>query len=366
LAQPEITQEPDPETQQAFDHLFGSSGTERSRPWRRDTKTGDPVYDEDWDDGPDRAVFDLAQRHLTPEQVEALPAPQWLLDGWLVRNTLALLWGEWNAGKSFLALTWAGFIGSPQCAHWLNCPLQRAKVLYVAGEGVAGLGPRIKAFKTGHNLPDMAGVGFIHGRINLLDPAQMLALARLCADVGYELIVWDTIARMLPGADENSSKEMSLVVDALDQLRSEVGTGSLALHHATKDGGAARGISPYLGACDTELKLIADEQAITLTCLQQRDADRPDPLNLWREPVPKTGSATIVDGTGKKQVTRSPGEQRVLDIFQNLPKGSYSVKEIDAKNVSSTSSTERALFRLWTQGFLVRSPQGNGYRYALP
>ena len=122
----------------------------------------------------DIAYVRLRDRIMTPEAVKALPEPEWLIHGLLVKNTLALLWGPWNAGKTFLSLAWAGFVGSG--SWWLGREVVKTKVLYVAGEGVAGLGNRIRAFEHGHHLFGMPGVDFHHGRINLLDPGEMVAL----------------------------------------------------------------------------------------------------------------------------------------------------------------------------------------------
>jgi hypothetical protein len=325
-----------------------------------------PEYDLEAPSDEDRRDFAaqilVEQRHMTPGEVEALAPPEWLIDNWLVRNTLALLWGEWNAGKSFLALTLAGYIGSG--SWWLGREVARAKVLYVAGEGVAGLGPRIKAFKTGHKLWQMNGVGFYKGRIDLLDPLGRAVIDHLIADHGYELIVWDTLARMVPGVEENSAKEVGAIVDVLDDLR-EQGCGSLALHHGTADGHSARGFKAYLGACDTELELRADGAAMTLSCLQQRDGERPEAIKLWRELIPNTGSCTVVDGIGKASNTRSPTEQKVLDELTANPTMAYSRGDMAAVVGCSESGCNRALLALAKEGICSRLRRGSGYEYAL-
>jgi hypothetical protein len=316
----------------------------------------------EYDARDDRSYFTLDQNILTPDQVQALPQPQWLIKGLLVRNTLALLWGEWNSNKTFLAMTWAGYIGAGN--WWLGREVTRAKVLYVAGEGVAGLGARVAAYKTGHRTNNtMHGVEFHHGRIDLLDGKSMHALEQLCRDREYGLIIWDTIARMMPGADENSSKEMSLVVDALESLRMTVGCGSLILHHGTKDGGSARGVSPLLGACDTELKTLAVDQALTLKCLQQRDAERCDDIKLWREQVSGTGSATIVDGIGKVGPTTAPSDRLVLDTFAQAKPGAYTIKELASSCGAPEKTIETAVARMYMRGDLLRRSRGNAQEY---
>jgi hypothetical protein len=334
----------DAETQAAFDQL-GEEAFEES-----------PVDEQ-------LAYTRLLGRVLDPGQVKALPDPEWLIQGLLVKNTLALLWGEWNSMKTFLALTWAGYIGSG--SHWLHRPVHKCQVLYVAGEGVAGLKARVAAFENGHMIYGMPGVEFHHGRINLLDRVEMAALERLVRQRGYELIVWDTIARMMPGADENSAKDVSAMVDTLENLRLTGGCGSLVLHHGTKDGGSARGMSPLLGACDTELKTVADGQHLTLKCLQQRDAERADDISLWRELVANTGSATIVDGIGKIPVGRSPLEQRILDELRNNPLIPYTRVDMSCSVTCSDSAANKVLFSLFKEGICSRVRRGSGWEYML-
>jgi hypothetical protein len=98
----------------------------------------------DDEDAAARALFGFQARLRTPAEVKAMPAPRYLLDGLIVENTLGLVWGPWGSCKTFLMLTWAGFIGSG--SWWLGRAVTQTKVLYVATEGVGGMGSRIEAF----------------------------------------------------------------------------------------------------------------------------------------------------------------------------------------------------------------------------
>ena len=354
----------DPETQEAFDRLTAARRAGLLPPLVVNGKTGDVYEDDRWDADPptdaDRATYRFLTQVKTPEQVKALPPPTWLLEGYLVEDTLAMLWGEWNAGKSFLALSWAGYIGTG--SWWMNNRSSKTKVLYVAAEGLNGFGPRIKAFEARHRI-HMAGVEFFGHAINLANADEVSGLIDMTSEKGIGLIVWDTLARMIPGIEENSAKEVGLVVASLDRLR-EAGCGSLVIHHSSKGGDAARGVSAFLGACDTELRLKASDQELTLQVVQQRDWQRRDDLRLWLEPVGGTNSATVVDGVGK--VTSSalaPAEQEVLDVLSKLPAGHYTIKEISGVGASPEKTIEKAIYRLLAKGTLLRSPRGGGYEY---
>jgi hypothetical protein len=256
-------------------------------------------------------------RLRSPDEVKAMPTPPWQIRNLMVAGTLGLLWGPWGAMKTFLMLAWAGHIGSG--SWWQGREVSKADVLYVAAEGVAGLGRRIEAFETGHQIYGMPGVTFHHGRINLLDIKEAGAFTEGVGAGNYGLVILDTLPRMMPGGDENSAQDVGRVVDVLDTVRQETGAAIWAVHHSTKEGSSARGISAYLGAVDTELEASADGQLLTVRCHQQRDAEKAEPFQLWLDPVPGTGSAVLVDAAGRQSQGQSAGRIAVLAALDDDP-----------------------------------------------
>lgn len=55
--------------------------------------------------------------------------------------------------------------------------------------------------------------------VNLTNTSDVAALAQLITQNSYGLVVFDTLARCMVGADENSAKDCGEVVDALTRLR---------------------------------------------------------------------------------------------------------------------------------------------------
>jgi hypothetical protein len=353
----------DPDTNAAFAELFGPQGSERNRPWHRDPHTGDPVYDK-WDEPPDDIqAYKFLIGFKTADQVEKLPPPQWLLEGYLVGESMAMLWGEWNAGKSFLALDWAGHLGGG--SYWLGQPAVKTKVLYVAAEGVTGISTRITAWKRGHNLHEMH-VTFWDRPVNLADVEEMAGFTRVVKQEGFGLVIWDTLARMMPGIEENSATEVSKVVMSLDNLRRETRCTNLIVHHANKGGGSARGVSAILGACDTELQLLNGGDGLTLRVEQQRDWQRRDDMKLWLQPVKGTVSATIVDRQPLGFIpTRSSTEQQVLDHIASKAPQAQSVKDVEAALGLPYGTADRVMRKLYQSEDLLRGSSRYGYEYSL-
>src|SRR5207253_1972667 len=63
----------------------------------------------------------------------SLPRPEWLVEGWLVRDALNLLSGRGGGGKSFLALDLALRVATGR--DWHGHALAAGPVIYIAAEG---------------------------------------------------------------------------------------------------------------------------------------------------------------------------------------------------------------------------------------
>jgi len=102
-------------------------------------------------------------------------------------------------------------------------------------------------------------------------------------EIGPVLFVFDTLARCIAGADENSARDMGLVVANLDRIRRATSACVLAVHHTGKDMTAgARGSSALRAALDTELELTAIDERVTVKVTKQKDGAEPKPMRLAR------------------------------------------------------------------------------------
>jgi hypothetical protein len=85
------------------------------------------------------------------------------------------------------------------------------------------------------------------------------------------LIVLDTLARCIPGADENSAQDVGRAVAAIDRIRAATGATVLLIHHTGKNGDSERGSSALRGAADTMLAVSNDDGLIRVECAKQKD-----------------------------------------------------------------------------------------------
>lgn len=220
----------------------------------------------------------------------------WLLRNWLVRNTLAGLVGPSGSCKTFLALDWACRIATG--SHWLGNEAKRGGVFYLAGEGQAGLRKRIRAWETYHETSlDGAPLYLANTLPFLVEDSQALgtldAIEALSDELLFEnggaepaLIVVDTLARAMGGANENSAQDMGALVRSMDWLRSRFEACVLSVHHTGHaEGGRARGSSAFFAALDSEFQIRPDDGRYRLTATKTKDWKAPTPLSLQARAV---------------------------------------------------------------------------------
>lgn len=224
---------------------------------------------------------------LRGNDVKRLPAPEPLIEGLLDLDALAVLYGRTGSGKSFVAIDLALSVGMGW--DWLGRRVERGTVLYVAAEGVAGLGARVAAWERHHGvIAADADVWWLPAAVNLYRPRRDTAhlFAELAAGLRPKLVIVDTLARCTIGADENSARDMGIIVEDLDRVRQVTGACVLAVHHTGKNTEQGlRGSSALLAAVDTSLRLDGAEGYVTLTVEKQKHHGADEKLRLRLVPA---------------------------------------------------------------------------------
>lgn len=238
----------------------------------------------------------LADLLLTRSALRNLPDPQPLIENVLDQGTVALLYGKWGTGKSFLALDWAASVATGR--PWQGRTTERRPVLYVAAEGAFGLKGRLNAWEVAWRT-DIADGDFevLPRPVNLTNAADTRNLAALVTYRGYGLVVIDTLARCMVGADENSAKDCGQVVDVLHRVRECTPNGRgvvLGVHHAGKDGRTFRGSTTFEAGADTVYAVAQDDAApLLLDRTKRKDGRLNDTHRLKLTAVDGTSSCIV-------------------------------------------------------------------------
>lgn len=309
---------------------------------------------------PPSMVDRIRSRLHTTADLRAMPPPEYLIDGWLVRNSLAMLFGPSGTYKTFLGIDLALHVATGSWWHGKHAVTRPGRVLYVIAEGAAGAPARIAAWEKRRNTSadNGAGVTWLPRAINLADRMEAAAFAEVAQDVAPDLVVIDTLARCTLGAEENSARDMGAVVEALDSVRRATGACVLTVHHTGKDStSGARGSSALRGAMDTELEMVADPLYVTVT----KQKDGPEADRLYLHPMPQVDSIVLEPTANIAQgdhmgAADGPVLEALLDV--HVPGGVPSGTWQEAASVAPRTF-HRAKGRLVSKG-LVRQLGSEG------
>jgi len=247
------------------------------------------VQDNVQEERPD--VFDVYDVHY----LRNMPPVEWLVDGLLTKHGFSVLYGEPGAGKSFLAIDMALSVAYGKA--WHNNPVQRGAVLYIAGEGVGGLGKRIKAWQAHHKLTADVPFYVLPTAVRFREPEDVERLLRTIdnLDTKFSAVFVDTVARALLGGDENSATDMGLFVDACEIVKRHCECAVVAIHHSGKDAARGmRGSTALLGAVDTSIKVSKLEETVTLATEKQKDAEPMPDVAFTMTPVALIDDVSVV------------------------------------------------------------------------
>lgn len=302
-------------------------------------------------------------RVLTVPELDALPQPEWQVEGLVPEGSLVVLYGPPSSGKTFLALDLALHVATGR--DWLGHEVRGGGVLYVAAEGVAGMRARVGAWRETHNPDDLSDFRLVPETVDLLSREDAAALAALCRKHETRLVVMDTLARCLPGADENAAKDVGMAIRRLDDIRGASGATCLLIHHTGKDGAVERGSSALRGAADTMLEVSADDLRLTLSTRKQKEAEPRADVYLELNPVLKAGSMSITEVRTFDFALTSRDKALVRAVSRtDLGDGVTATEWLAASDTPKRTFYD-ARKRLVDEGYVAKEGRGRGARYSL-
>lgn len=257
-----------------------------------------------------------------------LPPPEYIVDGWVEDLALSAIIGPSGVGKSAVVLDMACSIamGIP----WQGKNTKRSRVLYIAGEGGTGAAQRVKAWEAEHNLDVGEDLFMIVEAVLIGSKDRELWpwLAEQVKAQDIRLVIFDTLARMSLGLEENSASDMGNAVARFDRLRRDGKTGVMVVHHTARGATHGRGSTAILGALDSEVLVQPPEdeedddseagggpgKRITATVTKQKNAADGEVLDLTL--CQRHGSIVVADANG---VTGDPFAAPVLEFVRPAP-----------------------------------------------
>lgn len=261
------------------------------------------------------------------------PAPvEYLVDELIEHPSMALVFGPPGAGKSFATLAMAASVatGTP----WLGRDVKQGAVFYLAGEGHAGIGRRLKGWELHHGV-ELANAPLYVSKVPaaLMDKASALsveaAIVAMTKATGISpaMVVIDTLARNMGDGDENSNADIGRFVHHIDALRLRLGITVVVVHHTGhQDTGRARGGSALNAAMD--VSFLVDGLSVTQTKTKEGANAAPIGIELhgvelppeWKDNKGRVLQTAVAVATGVTFVERkkplSPSAQTGMDAYR--------------------------------------------------
>lgn len=214
--------------------------------------------------------FNIRSHNDFASQVRSV---RWIVKDFLPAAQLGVLFGESGSGKTFASYDLCAAVC--RGIEWNGKRVTKGRVLYVVAEGVAGFVNRIKAYchQQGISPSDIDMDVISDLAPNLLEPAQITDLIKdIKQQQPYDLIVMDTFAQVMPGANENSGEDVGKALAECKRIHRHTGAMVLLVHHSGKDASkGARGWSGLRAAADVELEVLRSDELRSISVTKLKD-----------------------------------------------------------------------------------------------
>lgn len=263
----------------------------------------------------------------------------YIIDDWMTERGRSVIGGPSGSGKSFLGIH-AGMCiarGTPFLGH----QVKQGGVIYQAGEGGTGIWNRLKAYRKHFNVPtdEDVPVVVLPAKIDLFSrEGDTQALIdeinawKLVMTHPLRVIFIDTLATATIGADENSGKDMSVVLANIAEIEERCRAHVCLVHHMNADGKKLRGHTSIHANVDQVITVTKDETTNIRTARLAKSKENEDNVSLrfelasvkvgYSERRQKDVTSCVVLPVGEKQQLKkeqerhgfspNPTERRVL------------------------------------------------------
>jgi hypothetical protein len=195
--------------------------------------------------------------------------PAWWVKGVLPQAALTVVFGESGSGKTFFVLDLVASIARGRA--WRGRKVKQGRVVYICAEGAGGFRNRVSAYQLENGIDDF-DMRVIPESPNFMQTDDIKAVLDSLREVGdVGLVVVDTFAQVMPGANENAGEDVGKAIYHCQQINRQTGAMVVLIHHAGKDSSkGARGWSGLRAAADCEIEInrADNDRSATLTKLK--------------------------------------------------------------------------------------------------
>lgn len=320
-------------------------------------------------------------RPMTMAELLARPQKVWLIDSVIGAGDLVMVYGASGCGKTHVVidLIFSACMGSPFARRFPVA--RRLNVAYAAGEGLSGLAQRFAAvmdYYSYHDpIFDYSNFTFFETVPQLYAGEDAIYSERITDFIAewkerqakgeaqpLDILVIDTLHTATAGADENSAKDMGIVLNLAKRATKELGCAVVLVHHTGKNGETERGSSALRGAMDTMIhiaKLADNGTKAKMTCAKSKDSEawqsqtfdlteHLDSVRVWWD-EPSDGAET--------DKRKSETAKEILGVLSSA-KGQLTSKQISDAIDAKQQSVNKVISRLEKEELITRSQNNRG------
>jgi hypothetical protein len=270
------------------------------KPQENGTRLEDPAAE--FQQAAEQAQADPTKRYdwLDVRGIKSQADPVWEIHGVVPERVLGFIYGPPGCLKTFIALDIGLSLATRRQTWWGHGIARGGAVVYISSEGIGSLKFRLMAWEKHRAIPaDDAPFYLIKETINFMsldDVGKLLATVGAIAEVAQvpiTAVFVDTVSRVLPGAEENLQKDMTMFVYACDQVRQRFSATVIGLHHTNAMGGF-RGSTVMPAAGDFMLEVRREPGAMEGSIFAKKIKDAEDG---WEQPF-KVTEVEVLDSLG--------------------------------------------------------------------
>ena len=308
------------------------------------------------------------------DQIWDLPDPVYTLEPVIPDRSIIVVYGQPGLGKSTFVLQLLMHVATGTA--WNGIPVTPQPVVNVWVEGHLG------DIKKRHD----AVIKQLYGQapdiylwedtaIDLADERAVDTFIERVDKFNLEpkVVSFDSFSQCIPGADENSAQDMSLIFKNLDSIRAAWDSSIILVHHPDKEGKAARGSSVLKANIDVEVRVSGSDRSPRVTMKSDKVRGGPPFTFKLRREVVKTkwGSSVIItlpeptDGEGSQSPSLSthvsgkvgaPNSENYEKAQAFIARGKpFTAKELQEFSQLSTAQVYRIIGEAKAKGLITKN-----------
>jgi predicted transcriptional regulator len=198
-----------------------------------------------------------------------------------------------------------------------------------------------------------------------MQPDHVSQFIAAIKDFAPDMVVLDTLAVCELGGDENSTRDMTIMLDACRRIIRETGAAVVLVHHTGKNGTSERGASALRAQCDHMVELSAEDYGVKVTDSKQRDRACFDPYYL--RPVQAGDSLVLLPSDKVVQTAADRLTPRQAQALEALALETFVEAGAKATQIAEvahipTDNIHRVLSALKRLGYVQQDVKGDPYR----